>query len=239
MNTPLIGITPSHDPKASALNLRFNYCNAIRQAGGIPVILPLELSEEEAATVAEKFDGLLLSGGPDIHPFLFGEETLKGCGDVSFLRDSVEIALFHHMYNRRKPVLGICRGAQLMNIALGGDIYQDINSQLQGEPRIAHIQPFHYSAASHHVSVAEGSLLRRITGSDTIEVNSAHHQAVRNTAPGALVSARSADGLTEALELPGYPFLLGVQWHPEYLYENYAHARSLFQAFVQACPQND
>lgn len=235
MKKPIIGITASHDAKNTTLSLRINYCNAIREAGGIPIVLPLELSEEEAEQLSYTLDGVLFSGGPDVHPFLFGEETLEACGEASILRDNLELSLFHRVYRRRKPILGICRGVQMINIALGGNIYQDIGSQFQSESRLAHQQPFQYQSPSHKIYVTENSRLAEITGTSVMEVNSIHHQAVKETAPGLQICGRSSDGLTEALEMPDYPFLIGVQWHPEYLYEHCPHANKLFHAFTDAC----
>lgn len=153
-------------------------------------------------------------------PFLFGEETQVHCGNVSPARDRMEMELLTQVMEAGKPILGICRGIQLINVALGGDIYQDIPSQTESLFPIAHSQPFSYAYPSHHVSVAEGSLLSGITGDASfIEVNSMHHQAVRTTAPGLIPCGFAPDGLIEALEKPDYPFLLGVQWHPEYLWK--------------------
>ena len=135
-----------------------------------------------------------------------------------------------------KPILGICRGIQLINVALGGDIYQDIPSQTESLFPIAQSPPFSYAYPSHHVSVAEGSLLSGITGDASfIEVNSMHHQAVRTTAPGLIPCGFAPDGLIEALEKPDYPFLLGVQWHPEYLWKTHGEAAEIFRQFVKAC----
>lgn len=238
MKKPLIGITASHDIKARSLCLRTNYADAIREGGGIPVVLPLELTSEEAAQMADTLDGVLFTGGPDIHPFLFGEETLEGCGDVSSVRDGMELAFFPLIKERRKPILGICRGAQLINVALGGNIYQDIPSQFKSEPPIAHNQPFQYTTAAHRVNIVPGTKLEQIVGGkSSIEVNSMHHQAIKDPAPGLTVSGRSQDGLTEAIELKCYPFLIGVQWHPEYLYTHDAHAKNLFRSFVRACEE--
>lgn len=235
MAIPLIGLTASHDTKANSLNLRCNYINAVRDAGGIPIILPLELADEEAEQLSHLLDGVIFTGGPDIHPFLFGEETHPGCGDISSLRDHLELSFFTRMYQQRKPILGICRGMQLINIALGGNIYQDIPLEFHEEPSIAHQQPFQYSAPAHTIIIEGETKLAQIAGCSTIKVNSMHHQAVKVPAPGLTICGRASDGLIEAFEMPGYPYLQGVQWHPEYLYKDYAHAKNLFLSFVNAC----
>lgn len=136
MNKPVIGLTASHDLLTDDLKMGHFYIDAIRKNGAIPLVLPLTLDEEEAGQLADTLDGFLFSGGPDVHPFLFGEETLAGCGDFSPLRDSSELLLLSQVYERKKPVLGICRGAQLINIALGGDIYQDIFHSFQDAFRL-------------------------------------------------------------------------------------------------------
>jgi len=164
MNKPVIGLTASHDLLTDDLKMGHFYIDAIRKNGAIPLVLPLTLDEEEAGQLADTLDGFLFSGGPDVHPFLFGEETLAGCGDFSPLRDSSELLLLSQVYERKKPVLGICRGAQLINIALGGDIYQDIFSQLSGRVPIAHRQPFNATHPAHRVAVEAGSRLAQISG---------------------------------------------------------------------------
>lgn len=235
MNDPIIGLTPSHDLKSGGLAMNPLYLNAIRKSGGLPVILPLELTESESEMLAGKLDGILFTGGPDVHPFLFGEETLQGCGEVSVLRDTAELGLFHAMYQKRKPILGICRGIQLINIALGGTIYQDMNTQFTEEHPVAHRQPFPCTSPSHRVTLVPGTRLARIAGAPVIEVNSMHHQAVKIPARGLTVSAYASGNLIEGLEMQDYPYLTGVQWHPEYLVESCGHAARLFQSFVNAC----
>ena len=235
MKKPIIGITASHDLKSGNLRMAQSYVSAIQNSGAVPLILPLTLEEGECRQLAGTLDGFLFTGGPDVHPFLFGEDTMEGCGDRSPLRDQTELTLFSAVYQQKKPVLGVCRGTQLINIALGGDIYQDLGSQLPGRLPIAHRQPFHLSNPSHRVALETDSLLAQISGETRIETNSAHHQAVRNTAAALSVCGRTADGVIEAVEQRDYPFLIGVQWHPEMLADTYSHASRLFEAFVRAC----
>lgn len=235
MKKPIICITPSHNTENDDLNLRPTYVRGIREAGGLPIVMTLEADPEDLNQLVSLCDGFLFSGGPDPHPFLFGEETQAHCGNVSSARDRLETALLKKVMERRKPILGICRGIQLLNVALGGDLYQDIASQTNPGFPIAHQQPFHYSLPSHHVTVPKGTLLSSILkGQTELEVNSMHHQACRHAAPGLAVSGYARDGLIEALELPDYPYLLGVQWHPEYLWQQDKGAASLFQSFISA-----
>lgn len=235
MNNPVIGLTASHDIKTGSLSMNPLYPNAIRRFGGLPVILPLELSIKEYESLSRTLNGILFTGGPDVHPFQFGEETRTGCGEVSVLRDQAELALFHCMYGQKKPILGICRGVQLINIALGGTIYQDMSSQFHGDDTIAHRQPFPCTQACHRVELSPGTRLFSLAGSPVIEVNSMHHQAVKKPAAALTVNALARGGLIEGLEMDDYPFLIGVQWHPEYLAGSCDHADRLFQSFVDAC----
>lgn len=235
MSKPLIALTPSHDTDTDDLAMRSTYLKAVAAAGGIPVVLPLEPAEEDLECLADTFDGFLFSGGPDIHPFLFHEEAHPACGLVAPLRDRLELSLLPRVMARKKPVLGICRGIQLLNIALGGDIYQDIPSQFVSDTPIAHRQSFAFRLPAHTVNVIPDSMLAGICGLTRLQVNSMHHQAVRNTAPGLTACAFSPDGLIEALEKPDYPYFLGVQWHPEHLCSQDPAAAAIFSSFVHAC----
>ena len=236
MNKPVIGLTPSHNLEKNQCFLNPLYVQALQQAGAVCFMFPLGIASEDLHQLAALCDGILFTGGPDIHPFHFGEETLSKCGEVSAPRDQLELELLSAALSGKKPILGICRGIQLINIGLGGSIYQDLESQLSGSRQIlCHRQPYPAAIPSHYVTVTPGSLLESITGSDRLEVNSLHHQAIHTLAPGLTASAYSSDGLIEAAEMPGYPFLLGVQWHPEFLFSVQKSAEEIFKAFVNAC----
>ena len=231
---PLIALTPYFNIERDEPYMRPAYLKAIRAAGGIPMILPLDLKEEDIQQIVDTFDGFLFTGGPDIHPFYFGEETQAHCGNVCLRRDRMEILLLKLVMQTGKPVFGICRGIQLLNVALGGDIYQDIPSQFPQDFPIAHVQPFDYAIPSHKVEVLPGTLLEQLTGSNTLNVNSMHHQACRKLAPGLVACGHASGNLIEAVEKPDYPFFLGVQWQPEYLWEQAPAIRQIFEAFVKA-----
>lgn len=241
---PLIGLSPGLDTDDGDLRLRPAYLHAVREAGGCPVVLPFSSSDpckaqSESSFLAAQMDGLLLTGGPDPHPFLYGEETLSGCGSVSMLRDRTDLALFSAFFKLKKPIFGICRGAQLINTALGGTLWQDIPSQIP-ESLLCHNQPYAPNLTAHQVSVCPQSLLYQITGQSVLAVNSFHHQAIRVPGTGLMISALSSDGVCEAVEYPEHPFLLGVQWHPERLTgtgENAKAAQSLFDHFCACCQQ--
>lgn len=236
MNTkkPVIALTPYYNTETDEPYMRPAYLKAIRAVGGLPIILPLDLTKEDMEQLMNSCDAVLFTGGPDIHPFFFGEDTQAHCGNVCLKRDNLEFALLEIAMKHQKPILGVCRGAQMLNVGLGGNIYQDIPSQFPQEFPIAHAQPFKYEIPSHKVKVISGTLLASITQTPSISVNSMHHQAVRNVAPGLIASGFAAGGLIECIEKPDYPFFLGVQWHPEYLWEEDAAMKRLFQMFVDA-----
>lgn len=230
MKKPVIGITPSHNTDNDEISVRPTYLRAIEAAGGLSILLPLEVSAEDLKQLSGLCDGFLFSGGPDIHPFLLREETHMHCGNVSVARDTMELSLLKLAMEAKKPVLGICRGAQVINTGLGGDIYQDITSQAETGFPIAHKQPYSCCLPSHHVDVQRDTLLCGIAdGKTQIEVNSSHHQAVRRIAPCLIASGHAPDGIIEALEMPDYPYLLALQWHPEYMWKTDTVSANIFK----------
>lgn len=189
----------------------------------------VELSDPERAVQdALTCDGLLLPGGGDMDPKFYGQARIPACGEPNLLRDAAEPLLLRAFLAADKPVLGICRGIQVMNAVLGGDLYQDIKP-------FEHLPHNDHWAKVHTVTVRRGTLLSRILGQDTVLVNSQHHQAVDRVAPGFTLAALSEDGIVEAIEKPDARFCLGVQWHPEWLSDADPAMQSLFDAFVNAC----
>ena len=183
---------------------------------------------EQAVQDALTCDGLLLPGGGDMDPKFYGQERIPACGEPNLLRDAAEPLLLRAFLAADKPVLGICRGIQVMNAVLGGDLYQDIK-------HFEHLPHNDHWAKVHTVTVRRGTLLSRILGQDTVLVNSQHHQAVDRVAPGFTLAALSEDGIVEAIEKPDAGFCLGVQWHPEWLSDADPAMQGLFDAFVNAC----
>jgi putative glutamine amidotransferase len=189
----------------------------------------VELSDpEQAVQDALTCDGLLLPGGGDMDPKFYGQARIPACGEPNLLRDAAEPLLLRAFLAAEKPVLGICRGIQVMNAVLGGDLYQDIKP-------FEHLPHNDHWAKVHTVTVRRGTLLSRILGQDTVLVNSQHHQAVDRVAPGFTLAALSEDGIVEAIEKPDARFCLGVQWHPEWLSDADPAMQGLFDAFVNAC----
>ncbi len=235
---PLIGISGSMNTEENQYHINRDYVRSLTEAGAIPLLLAPDMTDEQARQCAEELDGLLLSGGNDVSPRCFGQEPVQGLGEVNPLRDQSELRLVKLFLEKEKPILGICRGVQMLNVALGGTLIQDLPSQHRredGQPSIDHRQTALGAYASHRVVVAEGSLLERILGQQELWVNSFHHQAVGEVAGQANLSAWAADGVVEAIELPDAPFVLGVQWHPEKMTQAGDEAsRRLFAAFAEA-----
>ena len=189
----------------------------------------IELDDlEKAVQDALACDGLLLPGGGDIDPKFYGQERIPACGEPNLLRDAAEPKLLRAFLAADKPVLGICRGIQVMNVVLGGTLYQDIKP-------FEHVPHNDHWAKVHTVTVRQETLLSRLLGQDTVLVNSQHHQAADRIAPELEIAALSEDGIVEALEKPDAHFCLGVQWHPEWLSDADPVQQGLFRAFVEAC----
>ena len=207
-----------------------NYCQALSQLGAC-------FFAGYAPEPDLSCDGLVLCGGGDLESTLFGQED-RGSNPPDRVRDRAELRLFDAFFRAGKPILGICRGVQMLNVALGGTLIQDLPSQHrreEGLPAMSHRQTALGQYPSHRVEVAEGSLLEQIVGQREIWVNSFHHQAVGEVASCANLSAWAADGVVEAIELPDAPFVLGVQWHPEKMTQAGDEAsRRLFAAFAEA-----
>ena len=209
---PLIGLTGNFSD--GNLTLAPGYYQSIIQAGGVPVIIPPYEDTNLLINTLEQLDGLLLTGGGDLNPLFLHEDPIRELHSINPYRDRQELLLTRLAANRQIPILGICRGMQVINAALGGTLYQDIYAQ-KDTPSIKHSQDLERSFPSHRVELAEGSLLARILNAKEVAVNSFHHQAVKEAAPGFRVSATAPDGVIEAIESTEYKSIIGVQWHPE------------------------
>lgn len=208
------------------------YFASILKAGGIPFILPPCDDPDTLADSLDRIDGLLLTGGADINPLYWGEEPVKELHSINPRRDSQELLLTRLAADRQVPILGICRGIQVLNAALGGSLYQDIHVQMEGT-RIKHDQDLDRGFASHTVDLESGSLLHQLFHTDRLPVNSFHHQAVKEPAPGFRVTARATDGVIEGIESTTYHSMLGVQWHPEcFILENDESMLPLFRWLI-------
>jgi len=228
---PRIGISLDTDDAKARYELKRTYVDAVLGAGGLPILVPF-CSPEVADEYFSALDGLVLSGGAfDVPPALYGEETKAVCGPLVPERTETELRLLRGAIEGGLPVLGVCGGMQLLNVALGGSLHQDLPADLG--IRI-HQQPPPKDVPSHDVEVVAGTRLAALTGAGRLRVNSTHHQAVKAVAPGLLVSARSADGVVEGIELPGHPFALGVQWHPESALRHEPRHAAIYGGLVRA-----
>lgn len=206
------------------------YIQSVRYAKGIPVILPLVRSDRLLDEYTGLCDGFLFCGGGDITPLLFGEEPQTGNGRTDITVDLFQIRLMKRILKSRKPVLAICRGMQILSVACGGTIWQDI-SLIPGQTLDHMQQSASRSEVSHRIRTERSSLLREYIGS-CLFVNSFHHQAVNSPGKDVAISARAQDGTIEAVEIKGHPFAIGVQWHPECMYRSSSEMRKLFHEFV-------
>lgn len=235
MREPLIGITADSETGGGYSRypwyaIRENYCSSVRHAGGVPIVLPHEMTLVHH--YANLLDGLLVSGGNfDVDPALFGAETRHPKVTVKEGRTDFELAMTRAMIELDKPILGICGGQQLLAVALGGTLIQHIPDEVNAP--LAHEQPSPRNQAGHDVDIKQGTILHQITGEARVPVNSAHHQAVKNVPSPLVVNAVASDGVVEGIEDPGRKFCIGVQWHPEF-HISPADVR-LFAAFVDAC----
>ena len=229
---PIIGVIGAvlSDDRSIVLN---NYIRSIERAGAMPIVLPVTESAEHAMRFAAMCDGFLFTGGVDIDPARYGEEKEAVCGEVCHARDQFEFFVFPYLFATNKPILGICRGCQLLNVALGGTLYQDIPSMIKSD--LIHRQGEPHFKPSHDVYLIEGTPLYDLMGSTCIPVNSFHHQCAKVLGKELICMARADDGVTEAFYHPTHRFLWGIQWHPERSVECDENSKKIFGVFVDAC----
>ena len=229
---PVIGVAPLWDDEKDSLWMLPGYFDGIRQAGGLPIMLPLTDDPQDIMQLAMLCDGFLFTGGHDVSPALYGETPIDASVVCCPGRDAMETYMLHEALRLDKPVLGICRGIQFINAALGGTLYQDLPTQHPSD--VAHHQRPPYDRPAHTVSVLPDTPLAQLLGCGQLPVNSYHHQAVRDLAPDLVPMAISSDGLTEALVKPDARFLWAVQWHPEFSFRTDENSRRIFAAFLNA-----
>ena len=229
---PLIGLMPLWDETKESLWMLPGYMDGIRASGGIPFMLPLTDNEEDLNRLSEICDGFLLTGGHDVSPEIYKEEPLSDLISCCEIRDRMEKIVLKTAIEKDKPVLGICRGIQFINAALGGTLYQDLPTQHPSE--VEHHQKPPYDKPIHKVEIAQDCPLRSLLGEAGIAVNSYHHQAIRRIAPSLTAMAFSEDGLIEAVYKPDQSFMWAVQWHPEFSWETDENSRKIFHAFISA-----
>lgn len=232
---PLIGITTNQSKNANGqptIMLMQSYVNAVIQAGGVPVLVPSLIAEDGWDVVYARLDGVLFSGGGDIGLEYSPGEPHPRIDEVDMARDSIELKMIQAAASDGKPFLGICRGCQVLNVALGGSLYTHLPDQLPNA--LDHSYPGNMrTVLVHEVKIEEGTRIAEIFGEPIIKVNSLHHQGLKDIAPSLCVAGQAPDGLVEAIELPDHPFGLAVQWHPEWLTDQ-EPTRNLFRKFIEA-----
>ncbi|QEN04699.1 gamma-glutamyl-gamma-aminobutyrate hydrolase family protein [Thiospirochaeta perfilievii] len=227
---PVIGLTAftQPTPQKKRVNVSYHYIESIEMAGGIPIVIPECRHPDIAKTYLDRIDGLIISGGDDVSPYLYGENPINEVEYFSVERDQFEIALVKGAIKRGIPVFGICRGIQIINVALGGTLFQDIRVQTGSEfghnPKAMPVDRLY-----HKVVIEDNTTLRTLFKEKLFLVNSFHHQAIKEFGEGLYASAYSQDGIIEAIEMRGNKFVYGVQWHPEDLTRDYPEFRALFQ----------
>lgn len=236
---PLIGCTTyrkasGESPPIDVLGLMPSYLEAVVAAGGIPVMIPLGLSDEDLRTAIQQMDGILLPGGGDIEPSIYqgqGHPTVAG---IDADRDRVEITVARTAVHQQKPLLAICRGLQVLNVALGGSLWEDVELLMPQAMHHEHVHSHPRNYLAHNVTIEPDSLLAKQLGMTETAVNSLHHQGIRRLANDLRATAVAPDDLIEAVEVINHPFALGVQWHPENLIHSAPHMLGLFRGLVEA-----
>ena len=227
---PIIGVTPLWDAERKSVWMLPDYLDGIRAAGGLPVVLPIEMTEKDAEQMVETCDGFLFTGGQDVAPELYGEKVAASV--VSSLeRDKLESLLLSKALQADKAILGICRGLQFINVFLGGTLWQNLPSEHPSE--IVHRQGKPYDAPTHKVKL--NGDLQTLLGKDIIEVNTLHHQAAKDLGGDLSAMAIAPDGIIEAVKMAGKRFVWAVQWHPEYMFKTDPDSLAIFSCFVKHC----
>lgn len=229
---PIVGLSGYHNEEKKITQLGDRYADMILRAGALPVLLPRTTDESVICELLDHIDGLLLCGGGDVVPARYGEEKLEQCGVPDEVRDECEFQLIKHALQRRMPIFGICRGIQILGVALGATLFQDIESQL-GIPRSKHYQQEPHEDAVHVVRFKEGGLFERITGTSVMPTNSMHHQSIKEAGDRVRIEGITMDGIIEAISAADNDAVFGVQFHPEYLAHYSDFAFRLFEYFVE------
>lgn len=229
---PVIGLLPSVDEMTGAMKLSASYPNAVISHGGIPFLFTFLKEEADIRALAMRCDAFLFTGGIDPDPVLYGEEKLNDTVEISACRDTLEFPLMRIALESDKPILGICRGIQVLNVALGGTLYQDLPAQRPESP-VCHRQKAGYPEDGHFIHIEEGTPLRSLFGEPRTFVNTYHHQAIKALAPDLAPAATAEDGIVEAVYHKKKPHVFGVQWHPELICDKNHGSDCLFAYFME------
>lgn len=230
---PVIGIIPLFDEEKDSIWMVPGYMDGIRRAGAVPMILPLVCDQADLRQIKSMCSGYLFTGGHDVDPSLYGEEKTGLCGPACMERDRLEQNVFRMAWEDHKAVLGICRGLQLINVLMGGTLFQDLPSEFQGTCCIEHHMKPPYSRVCHQVELVQGGPLCKLLGRNSMGVNSYHHQGIKKMAPGLKATAVAEDGLVEGIYAPDREYIQAVQWHPEFMSPGDADAGKIFRSFIE------
>ena len=232
---PVIGLTSQYEHLVGRKMIKMNntYVNAVVHGGGVPIVLPIIRELSDVERYLDLVDGLILTGGEDVSSIFFGEEPLKEVDTICLSRDNMEIELFNKAYDRNIPILGICRGLQVINIALGGTLYQDINAQVPNA--IGHMCGYNIHQGYHTINILEDSMLNSIFKTDKLIVNSQHHQSIKDLGKDLKISSTTVDGIVESIESTNEKWLLGTQFHPEVMVESDDNYIDIFKSLIKAC----
>ncbi len=240
---PVIGIATQtlpavHGERQACWLMGRSYIEELRKVGAVPWVIPLVPHDPDTLQeIFDRLDGVFITGGVDVDPTRYGEPKTSLCGTTDPDRDAVEIALLKHAMNRNLPVLAVCRGIQILNVTLGGTLYQDVSAQVPSALKHDYFPtPARPSRKylAHDIAVTSGTRLAHLLGDSRVPVNSMHHQAIKDLAPALITTARAPDGIIEAVEGTDTQFLVAVQWHPEELTETHPGQARLFTAFADA-----
>jgi putative glutamine amidotransferase len=227
---PIIGVIPLWDEEKDSIWMLPGYMQGLEEAGAVPVILNLTISEIVLKQSVYTFDGFLFTGGHDVNPKLYGQEKKDYCGEICEMRDQMEAYIFREaVLSQKKSALGICRGIQLFNVLLGGSLYQDIPAEFPCA--VNHVKGPPYDVPAHNVRLLPGCPLRELIGKENIKVNSYHHQGIKEIAKGLEIMALADDGLVEAVYMPDRSYVWAVQWHPEFSLKDEI-SKKIFSSFV-------
>ena len=230
---PIIGLSPLYDEEKRGLWMRPGYLDVLYDCGAIPLVLPFNSDAVDVEQILSICDGLIMTGGPDVHPSRYGQKPIPQCGSIQPFRDELEYLLLDKALSRDMPLLAICRGEQILNVYLGGSLYQDLATELPESINHAMEPPF--ESLCHKVSLVKGQPLQELLQVEELPVNSIHHQAIRRVSPDLVPMAHSMDGVVEAVWMPSKRFVWGIQWYPEWIWDIDQRHRKIVQRFVEAC----
>lgn len=232
---PIIGLISQYEYSVNRKfnKLNYTYVDATIKGGGVPIIIPILTDFTDLDRYLDSIDGLIFTGGEDVSPLLFGENPIREVDTICYDRDRMEMEVFKRAYDRKIPILGICRGLQLINVALGGTLYQDINRQVPNS--YGHISTYNIEGGYHSIEIIDDTILYDVLGRKSVNVNSQHHQSAKELGKNLRVNALASDGVVEGIESTDGRFILAVQFHPEAMISEHEEFINIFKYFTNYC----